>query len=938
LRPQGGWVEIYLVMAEEGESNGTVRFVRVVLPWVLAAGMLAVYLITLNHWVSPESLSQVANVSGLNPRTELLGPVTFLVTMPFRWLPAAWIPPALNLFAAVCAALSLAWLARSVALLPCDRTEAQRNRLQEGISLLTLRSAWLPPTLAVLICGLQVTFWEHAVAATGEMFDLLLFAYLVRSLVELRADGKTGRLLGFGFVYGLAVANNWAMVAFAPLLWVAAVWAARANPFRVRVLEQAFESFSNRRRSAFTRLRQGLRPFNLGIWAASFGCFLGGLSLLLLLPAVASMGDNAQMDFWPALHLVLRTYKRLLLSLPKVTVVLLCLASVMPALFMTIRWGSVVGGARAADQLVAGMFHGLHGFFLVECLWAALDLPLSPRRLNVGFACLPLYYLIALNAGYFSSYFLLVFGAPAREGWRRSALLTRLANLGLTVAIWATLVIVPALMLRKNVSYILWNRTGALGNFTAQLERSLPPAGAVLLSDNSFRLRCLETALVRRGQQRAYLPIDVSLLAQDRAYFEFLQQRHPEFRLAPPVFQMGTDLTNVAVLTTWVRDLATERDVYFLHPLVGRLGESFFAQPHGLLYQIKAFSTNDVASGPLPSEVVAENQSFWRTFTAGPMTELVRHIPPPEQLSQGGSWQQLHQTASLRSEPDRWAAAIGGWYARALDAWGVELARANLLAEAGDCFAKALQLSPDNVAAQVNRDFNQDLQAHKPVALQPAQQLDLWLGKRRSWDLVLAIDGPIDEPTVAYKIGTILAAAGLPRQAAQQFLRVQALVPGQVDVALRLAEQYLALADYTNALAAANQCLQLSPRNPDGLFLKGCSLMLRKDYEQALPVLKEALSVQANSRAGLAIAYAHLQLGDLAAARQDYERAARSLTNTYLAYLGLSEVAYLQKDTNAAIKYSELCQSNAPPNLPPNRIVEARLAELRGGLVQEPKP
>ena len=95
-------------MPDKGESSGPLRFVAVVLPWLLAGFMSAVYLLTLNHWVAPESLDLVANVSGLSPRVELFGPVTWLVTWPFRWLPPAWIPPALNLFSAACAALSLA--------------------------------------------------------------------------------------------------------------------------------------------------------------------------------------------------------------------------------------------------------------------------------------------------------------------------------------------------------------------------------------------------------------------------------------------------------------------------------------------------------------------------------------------------------------------------------------------------------------------------------------------------------------------------------------------------------------------------------------------------------------------------------------------------------------------------------------------------------------
>jgi tetratricopeptide (TPR) repeat protein len=344
--------------------------------------------------------------------------------------------------------------------------------------------------------------------------------------------------------------------------------------------------------------------------------------------------------------------------------------------------------------------------------------------------------------------------------------------------------------------------------------------------------------------------------------------------------------------------------------------------------------------GRLPPEVFAENQAFWQAFIAKPLPELVRHIPSPEQYAhQPRSLQRLHQKKAYREpERDPWAAVVGTLYSRALDTWGVELQKAGLLREAGNCFAAALQLNPDNRAAQINRDFNQDLQAHKPAAIQTAQQIEAQLGNRRSWSQILAIDGSIDEPNACYKVGTMFAEANLPRQAAQQFARAQTLAPGLPDVALRLAEQLVRLADYTNALAAANQAVQLKPLDPDALYWKGCSLILLKDYEDAIPLLNQSLTTQTNSRTAMSLGFAQVQLGNLAAARQAYERAAQSRTNAYQAYFHLAQVAYRQKDTNAAIKYIELYRSNTPPNLLDTRLVDDILAELRDPTVGVGKP
>ena len=94
-------------MAKETQTDPRKNFVPRCLPWLLAAAMLLVYCLTLNHWVSLFNLSAVAKISGWTWQPEIYNPLSFLVTYPFRWLPAAPIPLALNLFSAVCAALTL---------------------------------------------------------------------------------------------------------------------------------------------------------------------------------------------------------------------------------------------------------------------------------------------------------------------------------------------------------------------------------------------------------------------------------------------------------------------------------------------------------------------------------------------------------------------------------------------------------------------------------------------------------------------------------------------------------------------------------------------------------------------------------------------------------------------------------------------------------------
>src|SRR5262245_16259433 len=214
------------------ESN----FIRSRLPWLIAAGALVVYALTLNHWVSFSNATNVARMSGVSWSAELHGPVYFLVTLPLRWLPLKYLPLALNLFSMLCAVLTLALLARTVALLPHNRTEAQRQREHSEFSFLSIREAWIPPLLAAAVCGLQLTFWEHATATSSEaatmwsptgsdeMFSLLLFAYVVRNLMEFRASRNDSWLMRAALVWCAGMANSWILFCLFPAFLISLIW------------------------------------------------------------------------------------------------------------------------------------------------------------------------------------------------------------------------------------------------------------------------------------------------------------------------------------------------------------------------------------------------------------------------------------------------------------------------------------------------------------------------------------------------------------------------------------------------------------------------------------------------------------------------------------------------------------------------------------------
>src|SRR5208282_2880746 len=128
------------------------------------------------------------------------------------------------LFTALCAALTLGLLARSVRLLPHDRTRDQRLREMGAHAMLSIRAALLPVLFAVLVLATQLTFWENAVVATGEMLNLLVFAFIVDALLEYRVSQNDRWLMTSALVFGLGASNNWALLGFFPFYLVSVVW------------------------------------------------------------------------------------------------------------------------------------------------------------------------------------------------------------------------------------------------------------------------------------------------------------------------------------------------------------------------------------------------------------------------------------------------------------------------------------------------------------------------------------------------------------------------------------------------------------------------------------------------------------------------------------------------------------------------------------------
>ncbi len=964
----------------ESESDNGRSFLVRGLPWLVAAGALVVYLFTLNHWVSLANLPQVARTAGWTWQPELLTPAYFVATYPLRWLPAQWIPLGLNLFSALCAVLALGQLARSVALLPHNRSHEEREREKSSYSLLTIRSAWVPPVVAALVCGLQLTFWEHATNGTIEMFDLLLFAWVIRALLEYRIDGRDSWLFRAALVFGVGMTNNFAMWGFLPVFIAALVWSRGLSFFNPRFLG----------------------------WMAL--CVLIGLSLYLLPPLIASLSKIEPVNFWQALKVNLALQKNIIFIYPKVPTrnldnlnwVVMVVVCVLPVLLFSIRWPSYFGDtSKLGIRLATIFFHSMCGLYLCICVWCLFDAPFSPRHRGYSIPFLTFYYLAALSVGYFSGYFLLVFSNLPVRGQRPAPLIRTINRAVLAlVAVWV--IIAPVGLLLKNLPQIRTTNGPILRDYAAALAEGLPKSG-ILLSDDARRLLVMRAWLARTGRLKDFVMLDTQALVWP-AYHRLLRQWYPDKWEATAdakrerPFEPGS-------LVQLMTKLAKSYEIWYLHPSFGYYFEYFYPEPHQLVYQLKSYGTNSLLPPSLTPPRLAENEKFWTKAADQYLKPVLAVTMPREPGAKLGLVESWFKKAHLPLEQNSQATIVGSLYSRVLNDWAVEVQKSGDLEKAAGYFELAQQLNTDNIVAQINQEYNQNLRAGQRAPIQLPKSVEDRFGKYRTWDEVLGENGPYDEPGFCYAQGYTFVRSRHYRQAAQSFDRVRTFsledVPSrmwlaQLNLMARLPDKTLELTReirdhperftlsstnrnellaleaqahfvrnepglatkileaaveqspkdenrfvtvtrvyfqnrlFSNALATVNRHLKIAPDNPALLVNKGLISMQANAYNEAIEPLTRALTLQAtNHLARFYRAISYLRTDQMDAAQEDYEILQPAFPSAYPIYYGLGEISYRRKDTNAAIRYYEAYLTNSVP-VEEGKFIRLRLKELKG--------
>lgn len=978
-------------MPNNNQTDPTKGFNVRFLPWILGLAMFVVYAITLNRWVTLANLLPVAKVSGFMWQPDLYSPLLFLVTLPFRWLPAAQVPLALNLLSALCAAVTLGLLARCVAILPHDRTEMERTRERSDFGFLTTASAWFPPLLAVAMFGLQFTFWQHATSFTGDMLDLMIFAIIVWLLLEYRLDERGGRLTLAALIYGAGMTNNWALIGFLPIFVGAIIWL------------------------------KGLEFFNLRFLGRMSLAGLAGMLFFLAMPLVGKVSGDYPLSFWemlkPALKLDWQVIKLIKMGDVRYNLFLMSLTTLLPLLLMAIRWSSNFGDSSHTGTMLANyMFHLIHAVVFGVCVWVMFDPPFSPGQLAGIAPALTFYFLSALALGYFAGYYLLVFGSkavPTRRNPRPLPALPGPLNTLSPVVYWGTIAVaalVVASLAYKNLPLIRSQNDNTLLQYAQLTAQSLPPGGAVLLSDpesvtssRQARTLLVQAVLARSGRSKDFLVVDTELLNY-APYHRFLHKQSPQ------KWPLSVDATNsggvhpFAVLNT-LNNLVTSNTVCYLNPSYGYYFELFYLEPRGLAYQLKKLPEADLLPPPLATNVIAGNQQFWKQVTTEVLPRIEKALTPAQPPVSMKLFDWVVMKLHGKADPNPNTLLAANLYSRALNYWGVELQRIGRLAEAAECFAGAQKINPDNIVASYNLEFNQTLQAGTPFTIDPARANVDQFGKYRNWNAILNANGPFDEPSFVFANAALLAQSGYQREAIAQLARVRQLAPDNLAVRFMLAQLYLmnrlpapaieALHEpqqhparfglnatnstelnvllasayfqkdetakglellekeisrhpddtfllttatqalfmrglYANALSIIERQLARTPDDPQWLFGQGYACLQMTNYSKAATAFSRVLTITTNdpgARFNRALAY--MQDNRLNEARADYLVLQNMYTNSHQVAYGLGEVAWRQRQTNEAVRNFEIFLANAPTNSVEIPDIRERLKSLK---------
>jgi tetratricopeptide (TPR) repeat protein len=945
------------------------------LPAAVVLVALLVYGLTLSQGTSLNNLPLAGNVAGWDRQATLTQPLTWLVTLPLKLLPAAWIPVGLNFIFALCGALTLGLLARSVELLPWNLPPVAKARW----------SKFLPGALACGVCGLEYNFWLEATAGGGAMLNQLLLAAVVWCLLEYRA-GKQPRWLGAATgLWGFGLAQSWVMLFNLPLFVAALIWL------------------------------RGWRSLKWGFSRRMLLLGLAGFSIFALLPLVNGLNPHSPFSFggaWVAtskatISTLLQIYiefwaRHRLMTL---VLVLFFLAPALSAWLCSQDDGT--GNKSKVDQLQIWIYRAVRVALLLACLWLAFEPRLGPHQIllqhfQVSMPLLTFDYFNALGIAFLVGNLLML--SQVRSAGRPRGGVQKIifwARPKVPVLLCALSVLTLFGLAMRNAPPIWAESRQPLEHFGGLAARSLPSGGGILFGDDARKLVAVQAALERQPEGRRWLAVDLVALPSP-SYRAALERQQPlgwvsgaaHHRLGP------------VELMQLLEQLAQTNRLFFLQPAPGQVWfEQFYPQPFEAVAELKKYeSGREATMAPLTGQALDASEIFWdkawqqRIADLQPLTST--------HPRKGSGWRaKISDRLYLPPVPVPQTSLFRQWYSIWLNDWGVSLQRSGRWPAAQGRFEQALAVNTNNWAAAVNLQCNQNLQAGRPLNLAGLPGL---ARRFENWERLaqITIDyGAFDEPSLCFLLGRAYQQIGWPRQAVQQLERATALVPGGLEPAFALAEIYLqyrqsdqvfalvkrlrpflnglpadqseplatdldfleakawmsqtntaqahrilqsvlekhagnaatanrvlnayvSFGDLTHALELVTRELAEAPDHPLGLNLQAALLIQMNQPAAAIPILQRAIGITNSPSFRLNLALAYLKNENLAEAETEYHRLENEPTLSLTAQIGLASVAERRHDTNLAIHRLEMCFTNSRPGSLDREEIRARLDAL----------
>lgn len=876
-------------------------------PALFAFGFFILYLSFISTGITLRNASSVARWLGWEGDLIYQSPLMALLGTVAKIMPIASQPAMLSILTSACAAGALFFLARSVMLLPYIQPHTQRLvPFPHQYECLPPQIIWMPALMAMLVCGPLPSFWEHATIPTGESLDLLLFAVCVWCLLEFRQSRAVTWLKRLAFLFGLAVTNNAAMLAYFPFFLVATIWMAGrelagwvkippTSPSRLRA-----EPETNSDDTDLEEETEASRNFVIN-WRLLRQVALWGMAGLLFyftLPLFHLVASTTENSIWRELKLCLSAQKTALLGASRPLALLLSAPVLLMLAFIGIRWHFDMSIWRREKRfLLCVVFHVAHALLLAVSVYLMLDHRFGFRTLSRGLAYLPLYYLNALVLTYSAGYFLLlVTTRPAKdEGDEEDVDLYRdrkLFRRTLIASLWVVMFGLGIYAYVRSLPVVQQNHADYLSNYGQTTARSLPPAGAILLGDDLTTLTTVRFALAKSGSK--CLPIYVPALGLPQ-YHYFLARKYPDRWPAPGTNIIAGTMDSQYPMQLLMK-LAQTNTLYALQPLYGLPGEYFKSLPNNLVYKLTPRPTNPLTRIPLTPQEAEDNRKFWGGYRISELSRIGENL----------------KKTPAKISPE--AAAMASLYSRTINFLGVTLQRQNELKAAGECFELASRLNPKNYVASLNKNYNTEWQTNGHPSALTRGEAPTWLKNfLAQWRGVLTVFGPPDEPHGCFALGTRLQTAGWHRQASEELSRTiffdpQSLLPhlllaaslnaeGAPDETLKvIADMRRELRFRTNQLADSFLVTEL----------EAWAYQAKKNYSQADQLMLDLIAKTPTDLRPLnTLMQFFLRRGDLAKAENILATREKYFATNFNFLVNIASVKLLRTNAAAALPYLE---------------------------------